>query len=324
MALEGSTAPSTAIPDGIQLFAVDVAGSHELQVMDEAGNTTTLSPHNFSLIGDRSEDMAWSFYSERNSLAINADMAKAMRIVERLSGEKIIHIKDLATSTMLEDEQDATKIAYLQETGEISNVATWNYQMWTFLAEVLFNKPVKFLAQATFQGKAIFKNETFFQGRATFADSDMGGQALLKAGSKEVQIVFKQQFETTPIITVSALNSELKVGIKDQSTTGFTLYTTDNTAQDELVNWIAISITNSTYTESEVEQHTSNTTEEVTTDGNTNLVTESDQQQSNVATETEPTNEANTDIPIDDTQELVASHSSEINETPVATNAATF
>lgn len=45
---------------------------------DEAGNITTLSPHNFSLIGQPSEPVAWSFYSENEHGKINVAMVHAM------------------------------------------------------------------------------------------------------------------------------------------------------------------------------------------------------------------------------------------------------
>jgi len=92
IALFNGTAPSASVTDGVVLFAEDVASSSELKVRDEAGNTTTLSPHNFSLIPEGpSEDMAWSYFSERDGKRINIDMLKAIRLIERLSGEKLVH-----------------------------------------------------------------------------------------------------------------------------------------------------------------------------------------------------------------------------------------
>jgi hypothetical protein len=86
MAIGNGTAPGSSITDGVQLYAADVAASSELKVRDEAGNTTTLSPHHFTGIpGGRSEDLAWSYYSERDGKYINVDMAKAMRTIEDLS-----------------------------------------------------------------------------------------------------------------------------------------------------------------------------------------------------------------------------------------------
>jgi hypothetical protein len=74
------------------LYTEDVSSSSELKVRDEAGNVTTLSPHNFSLISEGpSEDMAWSYYSERDGKRINIDMLKAIRVLEKLSGEKLVH-----------------------------------------------------------------------------------------------------------------------------------------------------------------------------------------------------------------------------------------
>jgi len=90
-AIFNGTAPSSSVTDGVQLYAQDVSSSSELKVRDEAGNITTLSPHNFSLIPDgKSEDMAWAYYSELGKRKINVDMLKAIRIVEQLSGEKLV------------------------------------------------------------------------------------------------------------------------------------------------------------------------------------------------------------------------------------------
>ncbi len=87
------------IPEGsptglVQLYADTVAASTELKVRDEAGNITTLSPHNFSLTGMPSEPMACSYYSENNYGKINVDMLRTVRLVENLSGEKLVYIKN--------------------------------------------------------------------------------------------------------------------------------------------------------------------------------------------------------------------------------------
>jgi hypothetical protein len=85
------TAPTGSLTDGVILYAEDDSASSELKVRDEAGNITTLSPHNFKLIPEGpSEDMAWSYYSEKDGKRINVDMLKALRVLESLSGEKLI------------------------------------------------------------------------------------------------------------------------------------------------------------------------------------------------------------------------------------------
>ena len=91
-AMFNGTAPTGSVTDGCVLYTEDVSSSSELKVRDEAGNVTTLSPHNFSLIPEGpSEDMAWSYYSERDGKRINIDMLKAIRVLEKLSGEKLVH-----------------------------------------------------------------------------------------------------------------------------------------------------------------------------------------------------------------------------------------
>jgi hypothetical protein len=90
--LKNGTAPTGNATDGVILYAQDVSTSSELKVRDEAGNVTTLSPHNFSLIPDgASEEMAWAYYSERDGKKINVDMLKLARMVESLTGEKLVY-----------------------------------------------------------------------------------------------------------------------------------------------------------------------------------------------------------------------------------------
>jgi hypothetical protein len=91
-AIFNGTAPTGSVTNGCILYAEDVSSSSELKVRDEAGNVTTLSPHNFSLIPEGpSEDMAWSYYSERDGRRINIDMLKAIRLLEKLSGEQLVY-----------------------------------------------------------------------------------------------------------------------------------------------------------------------------------------------------------------------------------------
>jgi hypothetical protein len=93
LVLHNGTAPTGNATDGVILYAEDVSSSSELKVRDEAGNVTTLSPHNFDLIPEGpSEDMAWSYYSERDGKRINVDMLKAIRLLEQISGEKLVHM----------------------------------------------------------------------------------------------------------------------------------------------------------------------------------------------------------------------------------------
>jgi len=90
LAIANDIAPISSPANLVQLYAEDVSTS-ELKVRDEAGNITALSPHNFSLIGEPSEPMAWSYFSRRAGTAINVDMLQTVRLVEQISGEKLVH-----------------------------------------------------------------------------------------------------------------------------------------------------------------------------------------------------------------------------------------
>ena len=91
--------PTSSPADLVQLYAEDVplvvlpGSSTELRVRDEAGIVTNLSPHNFSLVGGPSETMAWSFYSENDKGRINVDMLRAIRLVEAITGQKLVFIE---------------------------------------------------------------------------------------------------------------------------------------------------------------------------------------------------------------------------------------
>ncbi len=91
LALQDMSAPSAVA--GHTLF-YSVSG--EGYVKDDSGNATQLSPHNFSLLGGPSEDMAWSYYSERDGVAVNVDMMRVVREVEKLSNQSLVAIEELS------------------------------------------------------------------------------------------------------------------------------------------------------------------------------------------------------------------------------------
>ncbi len=238
IAIYNSTAPTTSLTNGIQLFAVDVTGSHELQVRDEAGNVTTLSPHNFSLLDNqRSEDLAWAFYSERNGLAINADMTKALRVVEKLSGEQLIRIKNLTNGEDLTDfyaDQSSQELALDNAEwitrAELNPFMTWGSNVLTIIGKTIFEKPTEFLAEVTFKA------------RVTFSEPDKAGVAVLKAGSTTVTVNFEVPFKQTPVITLTPQNSFAKVTVKDVTPTGFVVFLAETQPSDTEVVWSTISV----------------------------------------------------------------------------------
>ena len=89
--------PSSSPTDGVVLYTS--GGNAELVVRDEAGNTTTLSPHNDSMIeGGFSHPLAWGYYSEKREGTnivgrINVDMFHVVKLVEQLTGEKLLYIE---------------------------------------------------------------------------------------------------------------------------------------------------------------------------------------------------------------------------------------
>jgi hypothetical protein len=115
LALVNGTVPNASVTDGVLLYTQDVSTS-ELRVRDEAGNITTLSPHNFSLI-PQSEPMAWSYYSENSQTGqvINVDMLKAVRIIENLSGQKLVYMNNTTGLPAKDPKKDGPSIQTLLE-----------------------------------------------------------------------------------------------------------------------------------------------------------------------------------------------------------------
>lgn len=91
------TAPTGNATNGVVLYAE--GASAELKVRDEAGNVTTLSPHNFRLIpGGASDEFAFAHYSEiwrggKRVGALNIDMLRLARAVEKITGEQHVFIE---------------------------------------------------------------------------------------------------------------------------------------------------------------------------------------------------------------------------------------
>jgi hypothetical protein len=91
--IENGTAPSGNLSNSIQMYSE----SGELKVRDAAGNVTVLSPHNFEMLEERSEPMAWSAYSQNVFVGkeINVDMLRVIRKLEELTGESFVTMRDL-------------------------------------------------------------------------------------------------------------------------------------------------------------------------------------------------------------------------------------
>jgi len=118
LTIGNGTIPSTSATNGVRLYAEDVAASSELKVRDEAGNISTLSPHNFSLMPNGpTEQLSWAYYSEHapSRTAINVDMLQVVREVEKLSGKNLVH------KAMTEDKKEDGSYKKIDEVEKISN-----------------------------------------------------------------------------------------------------------------------------------------------------------------------------------------------------------
>jgi hypothetical protein len=80
------------------IYANDVAGTVEMFMIDEGGAATQQTPHNFTLFTpDDNEPYPWSYYSlnEYLGIEIGVDLARLTRLVEQITGETLIHIRQI-------------------------------------------------------------------------------------------------------------------------------------------------------------------------------------------------------------------------------------
>ena len=93
---------STAVTSGLTNATVLLNRGGELYAVDSSHNNTQITPHNWGLISSGpSEELAWTYYSQRPNPSnseqmqtINCDMAKVIRKVEDLVGEKLIYTEN--------------------------------------------------------------------------------------------------------------------------------------------------------------------------------------------------------------------------------------
>ncbi|MCK5081180.1 MAG: hypothetical protein KAQ63_03370, partial [Candidatus Moranbacteria bacterium] len=224
LAIASSTAPTTSITDGIQLYAVDAAGSHELIVRDEAGNATTLSPHNFSLMPEEEEvreALAWSYYSERDKTAINVDMTKAMRLIEQLSGKKLVYKVDLETGEELEEEiaftENINLLLNIDEQGE--TIASLREDFESLLSRYNIEKDGTQLRLAeietvidglnTFDSLAVNQLSSHEE-RITALETAIGLGAMISGGEFEIDII-AGDVKFAGVVTAEKLETEVIV-----------------------------------------------------------------------------------------------------------------
>lgn len=252
ISLGAGTAPSAAISNAIQLYATEstddghVGTSAELYVMDEAGNATNLSPHNFSVVpGGPSEDMAWAYYSERGNLVVNADMMKAMRLLERYSGEQLVYIKDRETGSYQEWSSDAaehsvTEQQLAEQLREYVSLTRWErvflesanevsvLQKVVFTAAAKFTAPVQFLAKVRFGGPIEVSAQT-------------AGEVVIPAGATKVAMVFATSYSEPPRVWITPQGQlQGSVWVENVTSAGFEVVLQQAQANELRLNWLAL------------------------------------------------------------------------------------
>jgi hypothetical protein len=279
LAIGNGTAPTTSITDGVQLYAIDYVdgdgtSTSELFVRDEDGNATNLSPHNFSLVPQgRSEPLAWSYYSEKNGQAINVDMAKTIRLVEELSGTKLIYTKDLTTGMDINSDYSSLAIPTLsslqqyianqpQQIESIQNDVisqsqntvkkddlvknmTFTDEVITILkkmvitSEAIFQSTVEFVATVIFHDSVTFDKTVTVKGALTVS-KDQAGRLNIKQGETIATYTFSTPFANEPVITITPNDAIIGSYWVKKTKTDFTVFLSEIQKSDIQFDWHAL------------------------------------------------------------------------------------
>ncbi len=251
LTLLNGTAPAASVIHSVQLWAENVASSSELRVRDEAGNITTLSPHNFSLIpGGASEDLSWSYYSEKNNTAINVDMLAALRALESLSQKQFVYEKNLDTGqeiaptasnvlTMNTNVDMKTKEAISEAFNlavnkvEFEKHVTLAENVWSFISDVAFK------AKSVFEKSATFLAEAIFQGPIT-VNADTSGSVTVPEGTKRFAVTFENTFTKPPVVYITPKSANSSFEIQNITTIGFEISLSKPLANATDFSWLAL------------------------------------------------------------------------------------
>lgn len=114
---------------------------------------------------------------------------------------------------------------------EITGVARWNYDAWTFLGEVVFERPVRFLQNVEFLA------DLNVGGRILHGDRDAAGVARMQAGAVEMSIIFDRAYSVKPIVTLTPEGESPAYYLRDVGLNGFTIVLAEPVTHEIAFNW---------------------------------------------------------------------------------------
>lgn len=140
--------------------------------------------------------------------------------------------------------------ALASELASMSQLARWNYGIWRFVGEVVFEArtsflaSVEFISEVMFRGPVAFASRVGFGDRVTFGDRDMAGTVVIQPGQISAQVVFNKAFAKSPVVTATPQNFAVPVAIEQLSTSGFWIELNEPLDEPVTVSWTAIAVDN--------------------------------------------------------------------------------
>lgn len=100
---------------------------------------------------------------------------------------------------------------------------------------------LKGILQVNGEGKVIVNGSLEVTDHLSLS-ADAGGFAKIKAGDTQVHITFTNPYEVMPVITATSEQIGVTFGMKEKTTTGFTIYLNGAALQDQTFSWTAVQV----------------------------------------------------------------------------------
>jgi hypothetical protein len=217
-------------------------------------------------------EQLWALsYDKRGDLAINADMTRALRLVEELSGEKLLHIRNLKTGEEIasgssifdntdnellssdDDDPDTLSVTDLTVIGDailpdtvingtltIGKLSFDNNEASINALGTLSIQPLALGSINFLSGKVIMDEE----GNITIAEGVLAGNDKMR-GSVEIQpgqseVEIHQEWDTTPVSVTVTPSFDTYSWITEKDADGFTLHVKTAPVEAQAVDWWAV------------------------------------------------------------------------------------
>ena len=207
-------------------------GLNEEQHLQVVSNAEALAE--FSVEAENLKQVAKGVGVTLETLMADVEVVQQL-LRENALDRRLIALENAQESDKASDEEIVTIVK-----AELSPIASWNYELWTFIGEVTFKARATFESSVEFLANVTFGGKTKFEDQITVS-ADTAGKLTIPTGETTVKVIFDGEYPSEPIITLTQIGSaEIDYSLEEITTTSFVV--TIKPVQDNEVsfNWFAV------------------------------------------------------------------------------------